>query len=118
MTTLEQLAAAALQGESLSLRSLTQDWLRTQPNLSDCPKPQTTDASQLAAAASLVELLAARLHQPPPAWAQEVGALPEPIYLLKSAATMKHLRELCATQSPEPLRKRGFFAPPNFLEFA
>ena len=118
MTTIEQLADAALQGESLLLRSLTQDLLRAQPNLSDCPKPQTTDERRLAAAASLVELLAARLHQTPPPWAQEVGALAEPIYLLKAAATMKHLRKLCATQAPEPLRKRGFYAPPNFLEFA
>jgi hypothetical protein len=43
--------------------------------------------------------------------------LPEPIFLLEAAARMKRLRALCETQSPEPLRKRGFYAPPNFLEF-
>jgi len=31
---------------------------------------------------------------------------------------MKRLRELCKTKAPEPLHKRGFYAPPNFLEFA
>lgn len=118
MVTIEQLAAAALNGESLLLRSLTQDLLREQPRLSEYPKPQTDDARLLAASASLIELLALRSHQTPPSWAKEVGALPEPIYLLKAAASMKHLRALCETEAPEPLRKRGFYAPPNFLEFA
>ena len=72
----------------------------------------------MAAAASLVELLSLRLHQTPPPWAKDVGALPEPIYLLKAAGSMKRLRILCETEAPEPLRKRGFYAPPNFLEFA
>ncbi len=118
MVTIEQLAAAALAGESLLLRSLTQDLLREQPRLSAVPKPQTEDTRLLAAAASLVELLALRLQQAPPAWTAEVGALPEPIYLLKAAASMQRLRVLCETAAPEPLRKRGFYAPPNFLEFA
>ncbi|MBI3360351.1 MAG: hypothetical protein HY023_04500 [Chloroflexi bacterium] len=118
MATIEQLARAALDYESLQLRSLTQDLLRESPRLSDQPRPQTDDPRLLAIAASLVELLTLRLHQAPPAWAREVGPMPEPFYLLRSAATMKRLRELCETQSPEPLRKRRLYAPPNFLEFA
>jgi hypothetical protein len=118
MVTIERLAEAALNQESLLLRSLTQDLLCEQPNLSEYPKPQTNDPRLLAAAASLLELLALRLRQTPPSWTQEVGALPEPIYLLKAAANMKRLRVLCETEAPEPLRKRGFYAPPNFLEFA
>jgi hypothetical protein len=78
----------------------------------------TNDSRLLAAAASLVELLALRLRQTPPPWTKDVGALPEPVYLLKAATSMKRLRELCEAESPEPLRKRGFYAPPNFLEFA
>lgn len=118
MVTIEQLAEAALNGESLLLRSLTQDLLREHPSLSEYPKPETNDSRILAAAASLVELLASRLHQSPPSWTQDVGPLPEPIYLLKAAAGMKRLCTLCETEAPEPLRKRGFYAPPNFLEFA
>jgi hypothetical protein len=118
MAPIEQLAEAALNGESLLLRSLAQDLLREHPNLSECPKPQTNDSRILAAAASLVELLASRMRQAPPPWTKDVGALPEPIYLLKAAASMKRLRKLCETEAPEPLRKRGFYAPPNFLEFA
>jgi hypothetical protein len=118
MVTIEQLAKAALAGESLLLRSLAQDLLRENPSLSECPKPETNDVRILAAAASLVELLALRLGQSPPPWTNHVGALPEPIYLLKAATAMKRLRCLCETEAPEPLRKRGFYAPPNFLEFA
>ncbi|MDX2034901.1 MAG: hypothetical protein SF339_29770 [Blastocatellia bacterium] len=118
MTTIEQVAEAALKGESLLLRSLTQDLLREHPSLSEYPKPETNDSRMLAAAASLLELLALRSRQTPPSWTKNVGALPEPIYLLKAAASMKRLRILCETEAPEPLRKRGFYAPPNFLEFA
>lgn len=118
MVTLEQVAEAALNGEALLLRGLTQDFLREYPRLSNYPKPLTNDSRLLAAAASLVELLALRLQQPPPAWTNDVGPLAEPLYLLKAAASMKRLRALCETQAPEPLRKRGFYAPPNFLEFA
>jgi len=118
MVTIEQLAEAALNGESLLLRSLTQDLLRENPVLSEYPKPQTDDSRILAAAASLMELFALRFRQTPPQWTQDVGALPEPIYLLKAAKSMKRLRALCETEAPEPLRKRGFYAPPNFLEFA
>jgi hypothetical protein len=118
MATLEQMAKAALNREGLKLRSLTQDLLRETSNLSECPRPQTNDSRVLAAAASLVELLALRVRQEPPKWTQDVGALPEPVYLLKAAETMKGLRALCETQAPAPLLKRGFYAPPNFLEFA
>ena len=43
MVTIEQLAEAALNQESLLLRGLTQDLLREQPGLSDYPKPRTND---------------------------------------------------------------------------
>jgi hypothetical protein len=118
MVTIEQVAQAALNADALLLRSLTQDLLRERPVLSECPKPHTDDLRLLAAAASLVELFALRLRQTPPQWTKDVGPLPEPVYLLKAAANMKRLRALCETEAPEPLRKRGFYAPPNFLEFA
>jgi hypothetical protein len=86
--------------------------------LSDFPRPQSDDPRILAASASLVELFAERLHQDPPEWSKEIGSLETPVFLVKAAGEMKRLRTLCETQSPEPLRKRGFYAPPNFLEFA
>jgi hypothetical protein len=115
---IEQLAEAAINHDALLLRSLTQDFLRERPNLRDYSRPIAVNFETLAAAASLVELLAERLNQEPPSWTKDVGALTQPIHLVKSAARMKHLRVLCEEHSPEPLRKRGFYAPPNFLESA
>jgi hypothetical protein len=115
---IEQLAEAAINHEALLLRSLTQDFLSERPNLREYSRPTAVNFETLAAAASLIELLAERLNQEPPSWTKEVGALPHPVHLVKSTATMKHLRALCEQQSPEPLRKRGFYAPPNFLESA
>jgi hypothetical protein len=118
MELIEQLAEAALQRDSLRLRSLVQDIARANINWSMISRPVSNDLRLLALSASLAELLAFRQKQPPPSWTKEVGALQEPFYLLQSAEKMKRLRLLCETQSPEPMRKRHLYAPPNFLEFA
>lgn len=118
MVRVEQISQAALSGDSLQTRSLTQDFLREHKDFANLPEPQTTDGRVLALSASLAELFAVRRNQTAPAWTKSVGAVNEPIFLVKSALTMKRLRELCETESPLPLRKRKFFAPPNYLEFA
>jgi len=117
MVQIETLAQAALQGDSLRVRSLVQDFFQESPRLSNINKPNVSDQQLLAAIAALLELFAARMHQPAPLWTKEVGPSPEPVHLLESAATMKRLRQLCETESPEPLRKRRLYAPPNYLEF-
>lgn len=118
MVRIEQLAEAVLRGDGLTARSLVQDFFHDNPQLAAVPQPKVDDGQLLAASASLLELFANRLGQAAPEWTKNIGPLPEPIFLLKSAATMKRLRILCETESPEPLRKRGFYAPPNYLEFA
>jgi hypothetical protein len=118
MVTIEQLAEAALQRDSLRLRSLTQDLLHETPRLSDVLRPASTDPRVLSTAAALIELLAVRQQQNPPAWAREFGPLPEPFFLVEAAEHMTRLRVLCETQAPEPMRKRRLYAPPNFLAFA
>ncbi|GAB4577758.1 MAG: hypothetical protein Fur0022_04890 [Anaerolineales bacterium] len=118
MDKLEQLARAAYQHEGLLVRSLTQDLLRETSSLQDIPRPTSQDTRLLSIAASLLELLAQRQQQAPPAWVQDIGPMPEPFYLLETALLMKHLRELCETQAPEPLKKRNLYAPPNYLAFA
>ncbi len=118
MDTIRELAEAAISGDNFALRSLYQDFIRESPRLSEYPKPQISDKRILAAAASMIELLAERTKQTPPAWTADIGPLEEPIYLVPSAKTMKWLRILCENQSPASLHKRGFYAPPNFLEFA
>jgi hypothetical protein len=118
MATLEALAEAALRRESLRLRSLTQDFIRDHPQLASIPRPAIDDPQILGTAAALLELLAQHTGQTAPAWTREIGAVPEPMFLLEAATRMKHLRALCETEAPEPLRKRGLFAPPDFLTFA
>jgi hypothetical protein len=114
MVTIEQIARAALNWDSLEARALTQEFLRTVP-IPGVPLPATDDPRLLAACASLVELFAQRAHQPPPPWTQRIPALPEPFYLLKSALTMKRLRAMCEAETPEPLRKRGFYSSADYL---
>lgn len=118
MEQIEQLARAALERDHLKLRSLVQDVTRTKIDWGKLPRPSTNDPRLLVMSAALVELLALRSDQMPPAWTKGIGALKEPFFLLESAAGMKRLRVLCETQSPEPMRKRLLFAPPHFLEFA
>jgi hypothetical protein len=116
MEQIEQIAKAALQGDGLMTRSLAQEFFRGHPRLAEVSKPASEDKRLLAAAASLLELFALRLKQEAPSWTRSIGPLTEPIFLLKSAASMPRLRALCEAESPEPLRKRGFYAPPNYLE--
>lgn len=118
MVRIEQVAEAALRGDSLTLRSLVQDFLREHPDLACVPEPEVHDATILAASASLLELLAMRRNQMAPRWTRDIGSLDRPVFLVKAAATMKRLRALCEAETPAPLRKRGFYAPANFLEFA
>jgi hypothetical protein len=118
MVTLEALAETALQRDSLHLRSLVQDFVRDHPQLTAIPRPHIDNQQILGTAAALLELLAQRTGQSAPAWTREIGAVPEPVFLLKSATRMKRLRALCEAESPEPLRKRGLYAPPDFLTFA
>jgi hypothetical protein len=117
MEKIERIAEAALHGDGLLVRSLVQDLFRSHPRLAEVPKPSTTDPRLLAAAASLMELFALRLKQEAPSWTSSVAPLAEPVFLLKSVGSMPRLRAFCEAESPEPLRKRRFYAPPNYLEF-
>ena len=117
MVTLEALAETALRRDSLHLRSLVQDFVREHPQLTTIPRPHSADLQLLGTAAGLLELLAQRTGQAAPAWTDEIGAVPEPVFLLEAATRMKHLRVLCEAEAPEPLRKRGLYAPPDFLTF-
>ena len=118
MVALETLAKTALQRDGLRLRSLALDFMREQPKLALIPRPPINDQQVLATAAALLELLAQRAGQIAPAWTREVGPVPEPVFLLEAATRMKRLRALCESEAPEPLRKRGLYAPPEFLTFA
>ncbi|NOT02916.1 MAG: hypothetical protein HOP29_20140 [Phycisphaerales bacterium] len=115
MIRLEDIARAAIDGEALRVRSLTQDWLAETARISQAPPPSGDDSMVRVVAAALVELFALRRGEPPPEWAAGVGPLDTPLYLLRSAAVMPRLRRLCELESPEPLRRRRIYAPPDYL---
>jgi hypothetical protein len=115
---IDDLAEAALTGEAMALRSLAQDWLAQTKSIAACAPPGSTDPAARAVAAGLVELFAERRGEPPPDWTRGIAAVPQPIYLLRAARTMRRLRQLCEDESPLPLRRRNLLAPPTFLEFA
>ena len=117
-TKIEELAEAAFHRNGLQVRILVQELLRENVALKEISPPDTNDRRLLAIAASLIELLAARQNQAPPPWTKEIGPMPEPFFLLESASHLKRLRALCENESPQPMRKRYLYAPPNYLEFA
>lgn len=118
MGTIEQLAEAAVLRDALAVRSLAQDLLHQHALLSTVPLPLGVDERARIVAAALVELLAQRRNEPPPTWTASLGALDEPFYLVAAALRMPRLRSICEQESPEPLRRRNLFAPPDYLTFA
>lgn len=117
MVTIEQIAEAALKGDSLAVRVLVQDFLRLNTVLATVPMPHTVNIELLAVSAALMELLSIRSGQNPPDWTQTIGPAEKPIFLVKSAAHMRRLRDLCRDAAPYPLRKRRLYAPPDYLVF-
>lgn len=113
---LTDMAEALLARDDLRLRLLVQAWLREKPRLRSVAPPETDDPQVLTAAAALAELFAERAHQRPPAWTANIGPLPEPFFVVAWAERPGFTRELCLAESPEPLRRRNIFSPPNFLE--
>ncbi len=112
MTTLDELARAALDSNALLARSLAQDFIRNNPVLTEVKSPAVSDARVLAASAALLELFALRTNQPAPVWTSVVSGLEKPIYLVKAALTMKRLRalsmlnRLCRCASAAFMRRR------------
>jgi len=114
---LEELADASLKRDALRLNSLVQDLWRSGVPLSSLPKPVAARQASLVIIAALLELLAQQWRQAPPAWTREIGAMPQPFFFSKYAEKMPNLRRQCETDSPLPLKKRGLYAPPDFLTF-
>lgn len=115
---LRELVQALLSRDTLGARQWTADASREAVNWTDVPRPAGWSAMELAVAAGVVELFAARARQQPPAWTAAVGSAPEPVYLVRAAETMPRLRRSCETEGPESLRVRRIYAPPEFLTAA
>src|SRR5262245_21751551 len=115
---LRDLVRALLRFDALTARQWVTDAARSSLVWSDVPVPSGLDDTERALAAGVAELMAARAGQPPPSWAGVVPPAPQALFLVRSAATMPRLRAACQREGPEPLRRRGFFAPPDFLTVA
>ena len=115
---LRDLIRALLSFDTLYVRQWLADAQRSGFVWTQVPAPVGLNATELAAAAGVAELLADRMGQPPPAWAASVPPAPERLFLVRAASSMPRLRSLCEREGPEPLRRRGLLAPPEFLSIA
>lgn len=112
---LRELVRALLAFDALTARQWVADSIRQGVDWASMPEPTDLDGVALGIAAGVAELLAARAGQAPPPWTGNVHAASTPVYLVKAARTMPRLRRLCEEEGPEPLRRRGILAPPEFL---
>lgn len=115
---LRDLVHALLRFDALTARQWLADATRSGLVWSRVPPPLGLDETESALAAGVAELLASRSGQAPPGWAAATPAAPKGLHLVRAAATMPRLRVACEQEGPEPLRRRGFFAPPDFLTIA
>ncbi len=115
---IRSLVEALLCFDALAARQWVADAINSDLRWSDIARPSGLNPIELAVAAGVVEMLAQRNGQDPPAWTRDVPPLQEPFYLVKAAATMPRLQQLCRQEGPEPLRWRGILAPPEFLTIA
>ena len=115
---LEDLVRALLGYDALSARAWVAEAVRHGMRWTDLRAPEGLDATALAVAAGVAEMLAARAGQVPPPWTSLVAAAPAPVYLVRAAAVMPRLRQSCEEEGPEPLRRRRVYAPPEFLTAA
>lgn len=115
---LRDLVRALLAYETLEARQWVADASRQGYAWARVPEPGDLDPLGLAVAAGVVETMARRLGQSPPAWTATVPAAPERRFLVQAAKSLPRLRRLCEEEGPEPLRVRGLLAPPDFLTAA
>jgi hypothetical protein len=115
---LRDLVQALLRFDALTARQWLADAARSGLVWSKVPRPSGLDETESALAAGVVELLAGRAGQAPPNWTAAMPAAPRSLFLVRSAATMPRLRAACEQEGPEPLRRRGLLAPPDFLTLA
>src|ERR1044071_9039043 len=108
---LSDLVRALLGFDALAARQWLADAERSGFVWTEVPAPLGVNGNELATAAGVAELLAARTGQLPPGWTASVPPAPERLFLVRAAAIMPRLRYLCEREGPEPLRRRGRLAP-------
>jgi hypothetical protein len=115
---LRDLVKALLAFDALRARQWVSDAIERRLRWADFERPERLSAVELALAAGVVEMLARRAGEEPPGWAREVRRSPGKVFLVRAADSMPRLRRLCEEEGPPELRRKGFFAPPEFLTVA
>jgi len=115
---LRDLVHAVLAYEALAAREWVAEAASSGLRWSEIPVPAGLDATELAVAAGLAEMLAQRAGVAVPAWVHSIERAPREVFLVRAADTMPRLRRMCREEGPEPLRSRGIFAPPDYLTAA
>lgn len=115
---LEDLVGALLRYDTLTARQWIADAERASLRWALIPNPVGLDPRARIVAAGIIETLAGRAGVEPPAWTSTIGSSDQPILLVRAAARLPHLRKLCESSGPEPLRSRRVLAPPDFLTAA
>src|SRR5207253_2960551 len=109
---LRDLVEAILRGDLLAARQWVADARRVRLNWSSLPCPREFVGREMTVAAVVVELLAFRAGETPPAWTETVGPERDPVILDPGLAQMPRSLERAKTFGPEPLRKLNLFALP------
>jgi hypothetical protein len=115
---LRDLVHALVSREALRARQWVADAERAGFDWTRVAEPRGLDPLGLAVAASVVEMMAERRGRQPPLWTSAVPAAPQRLFLVRAAESLPRLRRLCEQEGPEPLRRRGLLAPPDFLTAA
>jgi hypothetical protein len=115
---LRELVEALISRDALRARQWVADAARARFDWSRADRPRGLDPLGLAVAAAVVEMMAERQSSEPPPWTAAIPPAPERLFLVRAAESLPRLRRLCEDEGPEPLRRRGLLAPPDFLTAA
>ncbi len=115
---IRDLVDALMEGDALRARQWVADAERAGFDWSRVAEPRPLDPVGLALAAGLLEVMSGRHGSRAPEWTSAVPPAPRPVFLVRAAETLPRLRRLCEEEGPEPLRRRGLLAPPDFLTAA
>jgi hypothetical protein len=113
---MHELVTALLQHDALHARHLVMALDREPATWQQIQKPCGWQEEELSLAAGVIETMCERRGLSPPEWTREIPAIAQPRYLVQAAETMPRLRKLCEEAGPEALRRRNFYAPPDFLQ--
>jgi hypothetical protein len=112
------LVRSILNGDLLAAREWVSEARRSRLRWIEVEQPQGLSEQEIAVAAAVIELLAARSGAEPPPWTASVGALHDPVVLDPGLEDMPRSFAHAKSDGPEPLRKRNLLALPDFLDVA